>query len=166
MHVAEVQITKRHVRAMCAQSEGVRHLDGERVQARCVVATTALPHSCRVGRALLLPRRHVGWEEGTPSVAHVPSGAVLSQWRVRRPVHVLWPNLFFFFFPYAALYCTTSGWGGKVTSSLVGALPLRVPSRGWTTAVSCQPSPHPALLVRCDYCCPVQWSACSRCFFL
>ena len=31
------QITKRHVRAMCAQSEGVRHFDGERVQARCVV---------------------------------------------------------------------------------------------------------------------------------
>ena len=69
MRVAQVQITKRHVRAMCAQSEGVRHLDGERVQARCVVATTALPHSCRVGRALLLPGRHLGWGEGTPSVA-------------------------------------------------------------------------------------------------
>ena len=53
MHVAEVHIAKRHVRAMCSQSEGVRHLGRERVQARCVVATTVLPHSCRVGRALL-----------------------------------------------------------------------------------------------------------------
>ena len=51
VHVAQVQITKRYVRAMRAQSEGVRHLDGERVQARCIVATTVLPHSCRVGRA-------------------------------------------------------------------------------------------------------------------
>ena len=82
VRVAQVQISKRHVRAMCAQSEGVRHLDGERVQARCVAATTALPHSSRVGRALLLPERHLGWGEGTPSVAHVPSGAVLTQWRV------------------------------------------------------------------------------------
>ena len=40
---------------------------------------------------------------------------------------------FFFFFNYAALYCTTSGPGGKVTSSLFGSLPLRVPSGGWTT---------------------------------
>ena len=31
--VAEVHIAKRHVRAMCSQSEGVRHLDRERVQA-------------------------------------------------------------------------------------------------------------------------------------
>ena len=82
MRVAQVQITKRHVQAMCAQSEGVRHLDGERVQARCVVATTVLPYSCRVGRALLLPGRHLGWREGTPSVAHAQSGAVLFQWRV------------------------------------------------------------------------------------
>ena len=73
MHVAEVQITKRHVRAMCAQSEGVRHLDRERAQARCVVATTVLPHSCRVGRALLHPGRHLGLGEGTTSVARVPS---------------------------------------------------------------------------------------------
>ena len=83
MHVAEVQIAKRHVRAMCSQSEGVRHLDRERVQARCVVATTVLPHSCRVGRALLHPGRHLGLGEGTMSVAHVPSGAASVSCRSR-----------------------------------------------------------------------------------
>ena len=36
---------------MCSQSEGVRHLDRKRVQARCVVATTVLPHSCKEGPA-------------------------------------------------------------------------------------------------------------------
>ena len=98
MHVAEVQIAKRHVRAMCAQSEGVRHLDRERVQARCVVATTVLPHSCRVGRALLHPGRHLGLGEGTTSVAHVPSGAVLSQWLVPAVEAVSAPTM--------ALYCS------------------------------------------------------------
>ena len=49
-------------RGMCAESKGVRHLDRERAQARCVVATTVLPHSCRVGRVLLHPGRHQGWE--------------------------------------------------------------------------------------------------------
>ena len=42
---------------------------------------------------------------------------------VTRPVHVPWPEVYFFF-------CTTSGPGGKVTSSHAGSLPLRVPSRG------------------------------------
>ena len=37
----------------CARSLKVRHLDREREQARYVVATTVLPHSCGVGRALL-----------------------------------------------------------------------------------------------------------------
>ena len=41
-----------------------------------------------------------------------------------RPVHVPWPEFFFF------LYCTTSGPGGKVTSSHAASLPLQVPSRG------------------------------------
>ena len=36
----------------------------------------------------------------------------------------------FFFLICAALYCITSGPGGKVTSSHAGSLPLRVPSRG------------------------------------
>ena len=98
VRVAQVQITKRHVRAMCAQSEGVRHLDGERVQARCVVATTVLPHSCRVGRALLLPGRRLAWGEGTPSVAHVPSGAVLSQWGVPAVETISTPTM--------AIYCS------------------------------------------------------------
>ena len=49
---------------------------------------------------------------------------------VRRP----WPKFFFFLsLTYAALYCTTSGPGGKVTSSLFGSLPLRVPLGGGTT---------------------------------
>ena len=78
MHVARVQIAKRHVRAC------VSHLGRERAQARCVVATTVLPHSCRVGRALLHPGRHLGLGEGATSVAHVPSGAVLSQWVMGR----------------------------------------------------------------------------------
>ena len=39
---------------------------------------------------------------------------------VRRPVHVPWPSFFF----SAALYCTTSGPEGKVTSSHAGYLPL------------------------------------------
>ena len=98
MHVAEVQITKRHVRAMRAQSEGVRHLDRERAQARCVAATTVLPHSCRVGRALLHPERHLGLREGTTSVAHVPSGAVLSQRLVPAVEAVSAPTM--------ALYCS------------------------------------------------------------
>ena len=113
MRVAEVQITKRHVRAMCAQSEGVRHFDRERAQARCVVATTVLPHSCRVGRALLHPERHLGLGEGTTSVARVPSGTVLSH------------------------HCECH----REDELLAG---------------SCQPSTHPAFLVRCDHCCPVQ----------
>ena len=98
MHVAEVHIAKRHVRAMCSQSEGVKHLDRERVQARCVVATTVLPHSCRVGRALLHPERHLGLGEGTMSVAHVPSGAVLTQWRASAVKAVSAPTM--------AVYCS------------------------------------------------------------
>ena len=57
----------------CARSLKVSGILRERAQARCVVATTVLPHSCRVGRALLHPGRHLGLGEGTTSVARVPS---------------------------------------------------------------------------------------------
>ena len=61
-------------------------------------------------------------------------------------------GVFSFFF---VLYCTTSGPGGKVTSSHAGSLPLRVPSRGGTTgwfvpafAPACIPSSLRPLLSR------------------
>ena len=52
------------------------------MQARCVVVPTALPRSCRVGRALLHLGRHLEWEESATSVVPMPSGAVLTQWQV------------------------------------------------------------------------------------
>ena len=60
---------------------------------------------------------------------------------VRRPIHVPWPKVFFFF---AALYCTTSGPGGKVTSSHAGSLPLRVIERMnyWLVHATLRPSLH------------------------
>ena len=67
------------------------------MQARCVVATTVLPHSCRVGRALLHMGRHLGWGEGASSVVHMPSGAVLSQWQVPAVEAISRPTM--------ALYC-------------------------------------------------------------
>ena len=76
---------------MCSQSEGVRHLGRERVQARCVA--TVLPYSCRVGRALLLPERYLGLGEGAMSV-----GAVLSQWPASAVEAVSAPTM--------ALYCS------------------------------------------------------------
>ena len=59
---------------MCAQSESVRHFARDKVQARCVVATTVQPHSCRVGRALLLSGRHLGWERMSRPGLYCPSG--------------------------------------------------------------------------------------------
>ena len=86
---------------------------------------------------------------------------------VRRPVHVPWPKFFWFFFShaYAALYCTTSGPGGKVTSSLLGPYRYECHREEELLAGSCQPSTHPAFQVHCDHCCPVQCSASSGCFF-
>ena len=66
---------------MRSWSEGIASWR-EGVQARCVVVPTALPRSCRVGRALLHLGRHLGWEESATSVVPMPSGAVLTQWQV------------------------------------------------------------------------------------
>ena len=45
----------------------------------------------------------------------------------------MFPGRSFFFVSYTALYCTTSGARGKISASLFGSLPLRVPSGGGTT---------------------------------
>ena len=54
-------------------------------------------------------------------------------------------EVFFFFFFYTALYCATSGPGGKVTASLLRSLPLRVPSGGGT-AGWCMPAFSPSFI--------------------
>ena len=104
-----------------------------------------LPRHYTVLRAYKSPKGSSDGKDGWwtsrfrgPSLARkgVLGGTPYTSWfmvprLVRRPVHVLWPM--FFFLNYAALYCTTSGPGGKVTSSFFGFLPLQVPSEGWTT---------------------------------
>ena len=85
-------------RGMCEPCARSLKVSGILMQARCVVATTVLPYSCGVGSALLHPGRHLELGEGTMSVAHVPSGAVLSQWRASAVEAVSAPTM--------ALYCS------------------------------------------------------------